>query len=382
MDKEKALELAQYYFIEGYKINNNNFEAYFAIANKTLWVDWEPNKALMHLKQALLHQPSDPEALESAAECYLALGDFQAAMDYINRAIDVNPLSSNHYFTKGNIYYMQSHFSAALECFHQALLMDPNSELPRQVSANCHILMGNKEVLDELVQSSKSLMESQFFDPLYQSINEGKSIPTMKDDDFSDVYLPWRFWTLLYSGKEKEALERLSWGIENKLSQYINFKHDPLNHPLKSNPKFQQLANAVFDKPLIEPTPPKKQTKALLSQDEQEAYVRKLEQLMMDNRVYTEPTLSLRTLAQKIDLNVNRLSWLFNKVLGKNFNEYVNRLRIEEFKRKAPDPNFSNYTILGIAYECGFNSKSVFNEFFKKAEGVSPSIWLKSQRNK
>ncbi|MCH2083641.1 MAG: helix-turn-helix domain-containing protein [Saprospiraceae bacterium] len=381
MDKEKALQLAGYYFNQGFKLNNNNFEAYFALANKTLWVNWQPNKALVHLKQALLHQPSDPEALESAAECHLALGSFQAALDYINRAIEVNPLSSNHYFTKGNIYYMQECFSAALECFDKALQMDSKAEFPRQVSANCYILMGNRAALDGLVQSSKSLMESQLFESLYDAINEGKSIATIEADDFSDVYLPWRFWTLLYDGKEEEALECLSWGIENRLSQYINFQHDPLNNPLKSNPKFRQLANAVFDEPLTETISPKKEVKALLSPDEQEAYIQKLEQLMMDKKVYKEPTLSLRTLAKKIGLNVNRLSWLFNKVIGTNFNEYVNKLRLAEFKRKAPDPSFSNYTILGVAYECGFNSKSVFNEFFKKVEGVSPSIWLKTQKN-
>ena len=92
---------------------------------------------------------------------------------------------------------------------------------------------------------------------------------------------------------------------------------------------------------------------------------------------YLNPELSLRILADELDLHPNKLSWLINEHIGKNFNEYVNTYRLEAFKQKALDPANSHLTLLGLAYESGFNSKSVFNAFFKKIEGVTPRKWVK-----
>lgn len=103
---------------------------------------------------------------------------------------------------------------------------------------------------------------------------------------------------------------------------------------------------------------------------------------MQKDRLYTTENITLRSLAKKIDLHSNKLSWLINEGLGKNFNEYINGLRVEEFKKKALDPLYGQFSLLGIAYECGFNSKSVFNDFFKKSEGMTPSAWLKDQKKK
>jgi AraC-like DNA-binding protein len=64
--------------------------------------------------------------------------------------------------------------------------------------------------------------------------------------------------------------------------------------------------------------------------------------------------------------------------MGKSFNEYVNGLRVEDFKRKSLDPSYRHVTLLSIAYESGFNSKSVFNGFFKSTEGMTPSAWVKA----
>jgi len=86
----------------------------------------------------------------------------------------------------------------------------------------------------------------------------------------------------------------------------------------------------------------------------------------------------LRDLARELDLNANKLSWLLNEGMGKSFNEYVNGLRVEDFKQKSLDPSYRHVTLLSIAYESGFNSKSVFNAFFKNAEGMTPSAWVKA----
>jgi len=81
-----------------------------------------------------------------------------------------------------------------------------------------------------------------------------------------------------------------------------------------------------------------------------------------------------------VNISSNKLSWLLNERIGQNFNEYINSLRLENFKENALNPANSHFNILGLAYESGFNSKSVFNVFFKKTEGMTPKAWLRSNQ--
>jgi AraC-like DNA-binding protein len=94
---------------------------------------------------------------------------------------------------------------------------------------------------------------------------------------------------------------------------------------------------------------------------------------------WLDPSLSLRSLAEQIGLHPNQLSWLLNESLGKNFSEFINHYRVETFKVLAGDPANSHLTLSGLAYESGFNSKTVFNTFFKRETGLTPGQYLKLQ---
>ena len=65
-----------------------------------------------------------------------------------------------------------------------------------------------------------------------------------------------------------------------------------------------------------------------------------------------------------------------NKKVGKNFYDFVNQYRLEEFKRLLSDPKNRNLTLLSLAIDCGFNSKSSFNRHFKKVTGQTPSQYF------
>ena len=103
---------------------------------------------------------------------------------------------------------------------------------------------------------------------------------------------------------------------------------------------------------------------------------------MLEETPHLSADLTLRKLAQSIHLHPNKLSWLLNEHFGKNFNEYINTYRLERFKQIANLPENRHLTLLGLAYECGFNSKTVFNTFFKKQEGITPSTYIKSLKLK
>jgi AraC-like DNA-binding protein len=69
----------------------------------------------------------------------------------------------------------------------------------------------------------------------------------------------------------------------------------------------------------------------------------------------------------------NQLSELINSRMGCNFYDFVNKYRIEDVKQLMVDPKYKNFTILAIALEAGFPSKSTFNSIFKKFTGLTPS---------
>jgi len=110
-------------------------------------------------------------------------------------------------------------------------------------------------------------------------------------------------------------------------------------------------------------------------------YTTKLLEHIRKNKPFLDENLSIRTLAEQINIHPNQLSWLLNESIGKNFNEFINHYRIETFKSLAKDPKNSHITLMGLAYESGFKSKTVFNAYFKKETGLTPKKYLE-QMNK
>lgn len=101
-----------------------------------------------------------------------------------------------------------------------------------------------------------------------------------------------------------------------------------------------------------------------------------LEEIMVYERLFTDPELTLVQLSEKLGTNANHLSQVINMIGDKSFYDYVNALRIAEFTRLAGLPENQKYTLLHLALECGFNSKTSFNRNFKKHTGLSPREFL------
>ena len=115
-----------------------------------------------------------------------------------------------------------------------------------------------------------------------------------------------------------------------------------------------------------------------LKEEEKAIYLEKLLLLMKKEKPYLDNKLSLKDLAGKMELSVNHISQIINELLHKNFFDFVNMYRVEEVKEKLSDKKFAHFSLLAIAYECGFNSKSAFNHIFKKITGQTPSEYQKN----
>ena len=93
---------------------------------------------------------------------------------------------------------------------------------------------------------------------------------------------------------------------------------------------------------------------------------------------YLNPELNLADLASLMNMTRGQLSETINSGFKMNFNDFVNKYRVEAFKEKIQKEDHKKLSLLGIAFECGFNSKATFNRVFKKLTHASPSEYLKT----
>ena len=106
--------------------------------------------------------------------------------------------------------------------------------------------------------------------------------------------------------------------------------------------------------------------------DEDKLVYQNLLEVMQRNKPFLNAELSLFSLASSLDVSAHTLSFVINGCSGENFNQFINRFRIEEAKKMILDPKMNHFSISGIGFEVGFNSKSVFNSTFKKLVHCTP----------
>lgn len=127
---------------------------------------------------------------------------------------------------------------------------------------------------------------------------------------------------------------------------------------------------------IVEPKSSGEYIKSGLKAELAQQYHQRLLDYMSSRKPYLEPKLSLGHLAEELDISANHLSQVINQYEDKNFFDFVNAYRVDEFKQRVADPANSSYSILAIALDSGFNSKSSFNQVFKKLSGKTPSQYV------
>ncbi|MDO5968365.1 helix-turn-helix domain-containing protein [Flavivirga aquimarina] len=116
-----------------------------------------------------------------------------------------------------------------------------------------------------------------------------------------------------------------------------------------------------------------------LTHNEIQEYVERITKLMVKEKIYLNENLSLKEMSSYLEADPNLISFILNNHLEKNFYDFINSYRIEEVKNKLNDANYKDLTLLGIALESGFNSKTTFNRVFKKVTGITPTKFQKER---
>jgi AraC-like DNA-binding protein len=102
-------------------------------------------------------------------------------------------------------------------------------------------------------------------------------------------------------------------------------------------------------------------------------YIERIRSVMESGKLFLNPRLTMDEFSEHVQLAPRMVSTVINRCLNQNFQEFVNRYRVEEAKRILAEPENRQLPVLDVAIMAGFNSKATFNRFFHKFSGLTPS---------
>ncbi|MBO0935113.1 helix-turn-helix transcriptional regulator [Fibrella sp. HMF5335] len=143
------------------------------------------------------------------------------------------------------------------------------------------------------------------------------------------------------------------------------------------------LQNDVFHVPLPAPNGHNDAADSLPAAEPKQPdqlLIDRLLRYMESEKPYLDPELTLSSLANQLGVSRSALSQLINEGVGDNFYNFVNKYRVEQVKRCMVDPALAHFSLLGLALEAGFKSKSTFNLIFKRFTGLTPSEYMQTVR--
>ena len=391
MSTKEAHELARISAEKAIALDQENAQAHKVLAYIHLFYDWDWESAIAVYDKAINY--GLPHQNEFIAYYYIFIKeDFERAIQVAKQAIETDPLHVITHWQLGLTYYFARQFEDAIVAFSKALEIDPNFGEALRFRGLVKGCLGEYRAALVDINRAYGLSNGQGpvnMDMLMVKILMGKKkevLAIIKKTEYIDSSDPASLYALLKM--PDEAIYWLEKAYEEHSVMMVTLKNFWFWDNLREDSRFQEIYNRMKFPESIKNKKPLESVQlsqltftnsSLLNPNEIESYLKTLEQLIQEE-IYTDSSLSLRKLAEKMNLHSNRLSWLLNEHIGKNFNEYINAYRLEKFKKKAVHPQNSHLTLLGLAYESGFNSKTVFNAFFKKEEGITPRAWVKKQK--
>ncbi|UWX61535.1 helix-turn-helix domain-containing protein [Chryseobacterium oranimense] len=343
------------------------------------------NRAFKFYKNADL---SDRERLLRYSTGYYNLGSIylethrDSAYYYFDKTVRISGISSNpfilnlSYNNLGVLEYQKNNLESALNYLSKATaylqkVKDPNLSTNYALLSSIYDKKGQQDKAlfykKKQEEFEKTLNNSQIQAVKYAftSLEKNRQEAEAKAVHFKTILVGAIITfvvlliTLLYYNHQKNKEQKLLYeNIITKLEAKSSADHQSFN---------------ISPKQLKEITVPEIKEKDILEK------LRKFE----ETEKFINPKLSLSLLASQFNTNTNYLSEVINSSKGKNYNAYINELRIDFICSKIiNDPAYKNYKISYLAEACGFSSHSVFATNFKNIVGISPSDFIKQSKNR
>ncbi|AZJ36011.1 helix-turn-helix domain-containing protein [Tenacibaculum singaporense] len=387
---DEAFQIAQPYLKRALELDLSSPRSQLNLSWIECWQNWDLQKAYEHANNALEIQSTDEVYLTISS--YLTVeGKLGPAQNYINKALELDPFSAINHHYKGYIYYLQQDYKKAIQFLQKSLTFNSVLPFPPIYIGQSLLLSGKfNEALEyfdglkgvslkDLTKLGGKTMSYAFLGDVSKCHIGIRELETYLNTELMGKALTFLVLTNVLLGNYEEAIDYVELAYKNKLPIILLFNTEPILKPIKNHKRFKKIMiQAISDNSNY--TPIKRYRHSLLHTEDISKYVKEMEQVMMENKLYLNPNLSLKDLASYIELPTNYVSQLLNQGVNKNFSEYVNTFRLNEFKERVIFDENKNVTIMSIAYDSGFNSKTVFNTFFKKKEGITPNTYLKIKR--
>ena len=200
------------------------------------------------------------------------------------------------------------------------------------------------------------------------------------ETDYKVIVVPsvWSFVELLLLFMAAVALW-LWWHLRKNTKVLLRERNEIEDALIESEAlrvKSEEFADALQESGSIDSL--QKYQKVKFDEDECAEIVKRMKGYLERERVYTNADLKMKDLADVLHLSAPKLSQVFNLYLKENYYEFINRYRLEEFKRLIDAGEYKRFTITALSEQCGFK-KSNFFSTFRKVEGVTPSEYLKKR---
>jgi AraC-like DNA-binding protein len=179
--------------------------------------------------------------------------------------------------------------------------------------------------------------------------------------------------SLIFTARVERIANDVAFPVSVYLLGYVGLRHRGYIPPLVDSVPPTVIPAASGANSLVQPGDPgAKYSRSGLTQERALIVQTRLHDIMRSKRLFLDNDLSLHDLADALGVPSHQLSQLFNVEMKTTFYDYINELRVEEVKRLMADTAMSDESILGLAFEAGFNSKSAFNKAFRKQAGLTP----------
>lgn len=388
--REEAWQKAIDHIEQAEAINPEHAPLNYIQANRAFFTDADFATSMRFIKRAITKKPSYSEGNQFIAFLYMLKGDLKQARQYILYAKSIDPLNQETLFYEAYFHYRSRAYNDAMSILDD--LLASNAMNVPAIVLKAYVLLqtdGHKEldallksVPEEMIMPDERLglrclslyMQGQHDETLaHQLIHQANSDSSHQAHSYCYLFY-------CISGQLDGAFAMLEKLFEQQSSVLLLSFSGPLAEAIQEDARYESYHERIYPSTLEVVSSEKRSRSSALNDEVAAAYEERLSAFMNSENPYLNPGLTLRSLAEQIEIHPNQLSWLLNERLGVNFNEFVNEKRVEHFKRLAIDPDNAHISLIGLAYESGFNSKTVFNTTFKKMTGMTPGAYQKSQK--
>lgn len=299
------------------------------------------------------------------ADSYKGLGDtffaknnnalakkYYSISDSIANKYDFWDIISNINFSMAQVYLEEGNYKEAYNnIYNYAIIKDSLNN----INYKMQIALIESEHHIEKIQSENKILQ------LNEKINLEKIVRQRNTILFLAItitlFLILYFYSLVQKRLKTTAYKKL---LNMNLEQMADEDNIPYSSNLKNEDSGLNLG---------------KYQKSTLSDEQKDILLKKFKHLFTNEQVYLNSNLTLDEVAEKLNVYKNHLSQVVNERLNENFITHVNKHRIKEARRLLIDEQYANQTIESIGYQVGFNSKTSFNNAFKKFTGITPSFF-------